>query len=838
MNKKTIIKAVVLPVVFLASLFGFSMLTHTENVNLVSEMPESTLPVVSLSYENKEINELYGYKDEIDVASTRDTITPLSDTLVLPVTIHAFDSYVESISYQVRTLDMERLLEDTQVSEFSQQDGEIVTQFQIQNLLEEEQEYMLIITLTCGGEEIHYYTRIIKAPDWNVGEAIEFALQFHETTFQPENVSSLSTYMEPSSEGDNTTLQKVTIHSSMSQLAWGDFEGEVLADPVPSVKDIGSASNTVVLNYMMAATGENGETEFYNVEEYFRLRYSAQNERMYLLDYERTMNELFRGSGDNLTEDGLLLGIRDTEVDYLANKDGTIVSFVQEGDLWSYNSNTNQLSLIYSFRGIEGTDSRNNNPNYDIRIVKMDDSGSVDFVVYGYMNRGTYEGRVGIGLYHYDRTANTVEERLFVQADQAYEMLKETWGTLFYVSGDDCFYMIAGEDLYRISLAEGEAEVLKSGLTEGSFSVSLDGRYIAWQEEGRENVLTVTDLESEEQWQTTGAAGERLLPVGFVESDFVYGISREADTSASTGDLIYKIVIMSQEQETVKEYERTGYYITNAYVEDSTVVLERVWQQGDSYTSVEPDTIKSQEIAAARNVTVETFSEGAKQTQVTLTLSRQLSEKTPQVLTPKEVQAEEKLVVTLETAPIENRYYVYARGRIVYSTDEVTEAIKTADDWSGAVIAENQRYIWRRGRDSSMSVAGEVLLGTETLSGVTGSMERCLAALLQKEGLSFDVSGRLAAGASPAEVLGEAMPEADIFNLTGLTVSEILYYVNQGNPVLALGEGGEPLLIVGYDALNVVLYYPQTNDTSRMGLNDSEDYFAAAGSVFVGYLKK
>ncbi len=836
MSKK-IIKAVVLPLVFLAALFGFSMLTHTENVNLVSEMPESTLPVIRLSCGDQPINELYGYRDEMDAASTRDTITPLADSLELPVTIEAHDSYVESISYQVRTLDMERLLEDTQVSAFSQEDGVISTQFQIQNLLTEGEEYMLIITLTCGGEEIHYYTRLILAPQWNAEESVQFALYFHGTTFS-ENVSALSTYMEPNSEGDNTTLQSVTIHSSMSQLAWGDFEGEVLNEPIPSVKEIGSSSNTVVLKYMMAGKGENGETEFYNVEEYFRLRYSPQNERMYLLDYQRTMNELFRGNGDNLTETGLLLGIRDPEVEYLANENGSIVSFVQEGDLWGYDSNTNQLSLIFSFRGIEGMDSRNNNQNYAIRIVKVNDSGSVDFAVYGYMNRGFYEGRVGIGLYHYDRTANTVEERLFVEADQAYEMLKENWGKLFYVSGDDCFYMLAGEDLYGISLADGQAEVLETGFSEERFAVSDDGRYLAWQEEGRENVLTVMDLETRGQWQTTGAEGEILLPVGFVESDFVYGIARETEMGTAAGDLMYKIVIMDQEQQVVKEYARDGYYVARAYVEDSTVVLDRVWQQGGVYTPVETDTIKSQELAASRNVKAETFSEGAKQTQVTLTLSHSLTGKAPQVLTPKEVQAEERLEVRLETAPVEHKYYVYARGRIVYSTFAAAKAIPEADDWSGAVVTDDQRYIWRRGRDTAASVADEAVLSEETLSAVTGSMDRCLAALLNKEGISFDVSGRLAAGISYVELLREAMPGADVLELNGLSVSEVLYFVNQGNPVLALGEGGAPLLIVGYDARNVTLYDPQTNDTRQMGLDDSEEYFAAAGSVFVGYLKE
>lgn len=47
----------------------------------------------------------------------------------------------------------------------------------------------------------------------------------------------------------------------------------------------------------MTATGDNGELEYYNVEEYYRVRYT--NDRMYLLNFERTMDEIFRAENDD-----------------------------------------------------------------------------------------------------------------------------------------------------------------------------------------------------------------------------------------------------------------------------------------------------------------------------------------------------------------------------------------------------------------------------------------------------------------------------------------------------------------------------------------------------------
>ncbi len=42
-----------------------------------------------------------------------------------------------------------------------------------------------------------------------------------------------------------------------------------------------------------------------------------------------------------------------------------------------------------------------------------------DFIVAGYMNRGRHEGESGVGLYHYDASSGTVEEKLFVDTNRS-----------------------------------------------------------------------------------------------------------------------------------------------------------------------------------------------------------------------------------------------------------------------------------------------------------------------------------------------------------------------------------------------------------------------------------
>ena len=129
-------------------------------------------------------------------------------------------------------------------------------------------------------------------PNAHVDESLKFVKEFHNTTFNSETSGTLSTYMEKTT-GDNTTLQFVSLNSSLKQLAWADFNGEQLTTPVPSIKEITDTYNVIVLDYVVTSIGEGGESEYYNVEEYYRVRYTSS--RMYLLNFERRMNQIFRG---------------------------------------------------------------------------------------------------------------------------------------------------------------------------------------------------------------------------------------------------------------------------------------------------------------------------------------------------------------------------------------------------------------------------------------------------------------------------------------------------------------------------------------------------------------
>lgn len=841
--QKGTIKAAVLLIIFILAVLIFGKMTNHVNEDLTTEMEEATLPVISLYQDDREINELHGYSVEMDAAYMRDTVTPIGEERILPITIQTYHTAVDTISYEIRSLDAERLIANADVTSYEEKRGRIAAELQIQNLLEAGEEYLLIIQLESGDESIYYYTRIVEPVDCYVDECLAFVMDFNDKTFNNETTGSLATYMEKTT-GDNTTLHYVSLNSSLKQVGWADFEGERLTDPVPSIKEITNTYNVIVLDYVVTSIGENGESEYYNVEEYYRVRYTTS--RIYLLNFERTMEQIFRGENHSISDKYIQLGIRSDEVDYKTNEAGNNVAFVQEGELWSYNTTENTLAKVFSFRGYEGIDVRENYREHDIKIVDVDEAGSVDYIVYGYMNRGIHEGEVGMAVYHYDSLSNTNEELVFIPSDRSYEVMKSELGQLMYVNeGGELFLMVDG-NVYGIDLNTLKTREIIAGLTDGTFAVSESNRFIAWIETTEEkrigsDCIHVMNLSNQKTIDIKESAGESMKPLGFMEEDFVYGIAKDSDIyEDAAGNItfpMYQIKILdvsSDEQEVLKTYEKAGYYVSDVVIEEYTMYLKRIRYNGTAYVSADQDMIMNREGDSGKLAEITSSTGGSKQTQIQIVLADTVSDKTPKLLTPRETILEEKRTVSLREENGTRHYYVYVKGDVVLATDNVTEAVIAANERMGVVIGDNLEYIWKRSRKATQPQFTDITVGTEDAEA--GSIAQCINAMLEKEGINISVGALIEGGETPKSILNNTMKDVNVLDLTGCNVEEILYYVSCGSPVFAMTGSSDAVLVIGYDNNNVVIFDPGMGTTYRKSIAEADEIFANAGNVFFTYL--
>lgn len=428
--KKTIIRIAVCVVVFLASALIIGSIMNQGHNNMTMEMAPATLPMITMESGGVACNELHGNTVEMDVAYQKDCITLLGEGRQANFTVDTFGREITGISTEVRSIDGSRLIENSEVTGWKANGKSFSVSLTLKDLIDTNTQYSLTLILELEGEQkVYYYTTILWNDDVHISEILEFATDFHGKLYDKEVAKELTKYLEPNSKlTDNGTFHKVNIHSSFQQITWGSLEP--VQEDAASIRLTQISGNVAsLLMDFVVSTGEGKNKIYYNVEEYYRVRYTS--ERMYLLDYERTMTQI-PDTTRMYANDKILLGITDENVDMMESADGNTVVFSDMGQLLSYNAATNGLTVIFSFYDKDNADRRTLYDNHGIKILDVDEGGNVKFAVYGYMNRGRHEGETGIQIISYDNSLNTIEEEVYIPYSKSYAVLKDEMEQLLY----------------------------------------------------------------------------------------------------------------------------------------------------------------------------------------------------------------------------------------------------------------------------------------------------------------------------------------------------------------------------------------------------------------------
>ena len=838
--KKALIKLGVSLAVFIASVLIISTIMNRGNTDLTAEMKSATCPLVYMEMKNQNINCLHGYATEMEGNYLRDSITPLQESRSLPIKIKTFGPAIKSLSYEVRSMDMQRLVEDTAVTDYTQEDanGFVSATLYLKDLIEPETEYLLVLKLNVGtSQEIRYYTRIINPGELYLTEKLDFVNEFHAKTFDKEQAKDLVKNMETNAEGDNSSFGYVDIHSNFDQLTWGDLNPRVVTDPDLKIKEMDSDYASIEMTYRVEV-----ESDLFDVKEFYRVRRGS--ERIYLMEFERTMDQVFDPDQTILVKDQLLLGIASKEPELSESTDGGILCFVKNNALYSYNNTTGYLSRLFSFWDKDNDDARTRINDHGIKVLSIDEAGNVRFMVYGYMNRGQHEGEVGAAIYYYDTMINSVEEEIYLPYTKSYELLKQDVQCLSYVNKRNQFYMMMDGTIYNIDLTSGNYETVVSELTENRFVVSEDNSVVAWQTGDSiytSDTICVMNLNGETPQEVKAGAGDTVVPLGFMDEDFIYGVARRSDIARdSMGRTVfpmYTVRIEDKEKNILKEYEQNNIYVTNIEVTDNVINLERLQKDPETgnYTIIANDQIMNNLIeTTGRNVLKEVVT-AERETTLQVTLMRESSYKMSKLLTPKQVLYEGNQNVTLDLADhIIDRYYVYAHGGITGVYTDEAEAVNEAVRQYGVVVDDSCAYVWAYGsRASSKELEG---ISEEQVSEGRSSLAICLDEMLKSAGAYKETAELLSSGKNAMEILQENA-EAHILELTGCSLDSVLYYVNRGFPVMVTLGGDESMLIVGYDEKNTIVLNPIEGTISKMGMNDSDDLFTQYGNKYITFIK-
>lgn len=806
----------VLLVVFILGVAGTAFLMNNETTDDRSDMNDAVLPEVMVQFGDVLTNRMYGYRQPMEADFVRDSVTPLDTTKKLTLVVNPYDTKVRNLSYEIRTSDGSKVMENRTIKSLDTgSDGYLRTEIEISSGLLMNQEYSLQITLSTNHGDAYYYTRVVSRSATYTEQYAKFAGDFVQMSLDKTQVDNLAAYLETSDSASSRNFAGLNINSPLADISWGNLNPQLSKAGIPVIKDINETTASISIEYEISAQNENGNTEYYLVTDFYRMRYDET--RIRLLDFKRSASEIFDPSLSVISNSGLLLGVRSKDVDYLTNEDGSVTAFTQNGDIWSYVPDTGKFVEIFTFRRDTESDFRDARVEHDIKLLSVENNGDVDFMVYGYMNRGAHEGYSGVGIYHYNNDQGAIEEQVFIPCTESFEFLQEDLGTLSYVNqSGQLFIMIAG-NLYQINIDENTYEVLADHIDSDDFGVSVTNAHAAWKSESGDYAgqIEFIDFDTMERRRIAPEASQKLDLLGFMNEDLIYGIVLDGDTLPNaTGYMIDGITTFRIEgfDGTVKkEYHQDGLYVAGVTVGTTLMEFTLVQKSGDIYKGVKKDNIMNNSTAATDKTSVEQTSSSRQGVIVRLTSEDSPSSEEPLILYAKVRNAGEKVVdIQVDKSSVEEVYYVYAGGGLDSVWTDPAKAVQRADKQTGVVLNRAQQYVWERG-----NMKTQITLNTTDIPEIIRTA-------------SLDVQN-LQNG------LGDS---AKVIDLTGCSLENVLYEVSAQRAVIARTGSDSSVVIVGYDQYNTYLLDPSTGEVKPYGMNDSTALFKNAGNMFITYLEQ
>lgn len=818
--------------------FGKTIPAISVNTETATSLQDSTFPIVYLQTQSYTINTLHGYSSELDSGMVRESITPLNADKVFTARINQNESKIKRLDYELKDIGNNKIIESNSLTAFDVDKNYRIVRIKITQSLDTSKEYGFQITLTTNlSKKIHFYTRLkYYDNDFFLSQKLDFIKQFHNATFKKSSDIKLENYLEANTNS-NTSFANVNIHSSKKMITWKNLKPKIISEVVPTIKEINIETASVFQDYYVSLHTDSTK-EIYHVKEFYRVRYSGN--RIYLLAFNRTMESFFNPRLISVTKSEIKLGVTSkTDFDITSSDDNKKIAFVRNGSLWYYDLKENLLSNVFSFEKNKSDYLRDHYDQHDVRILNMDDSGNINFMVYGYMNCGDYEGRVGILLYSYNAEKNHITERVYIPLLTTYQQLKEDLGKFCYVNKKNIFYFSLNDSVYAYNMSSKRYEILTAHASADHFSMLKSAKCFVWSNSGKKSYadsITILDLDTDKRLTVSAPSGKNIVVLGTIDTNIVYGYAKNSDVYESpTGEIIqpaYQLVISDCKGNILRRYSAKNRYVIGATVEDNAIHLTRVKRSNSKFVPASNETIMNQLSQKAEYISVTTRVTEKMLTEKYISLPAGY-----EMISIPETNSTEHIMVTDNTtlhltekdANRVTKYYIYANGEITQSVTSCAKAITIADKQMGTVMDNKSHIIWERGGRFFSKKISTISYPDDTSSTMKASIQMLLQAA------QITVSTSELRGKSMISMLKRHLTTP--VSLSGCTLDQILYFVSNEKPVIGMLDNTHAVLITEYDTSSVTWMDPMTRRKRKSSLTAAENLFKKAGYHFISYIE-
>jgi len=773
-----------------------------QEVIYYSEIEECTIPTISMEYHGREVNRIFGYAEEMDFKYIRDSLFVLDDSYDIPINVQLLGNVIRNIEFSLYDLDNKSLIQQSSANDLKMSGEDNMTAIlKIDNVISQDKEYFADIMLEDNtGRNLHYYTRVMFNSTSPLEPMMNLALEHHDAMYDRSKYDYLVQFQEPNSAvNDSTNFGDISLSSTVNSMSWGTMGVHVITPPVINIVDLDGDIAFFRLIYQVGRTNDSGTLEYYNVSEYYRTR--MYGESQFILSYERKADQIFVPSASDIGNKSILVGIaHDLNYQTMTNPACNLNVFVAGKSVWFMDTDSKTLQKVFSFETVP-TDIRQNYDQHDIKLLKIDDTGDFQFIVYGYMNRGMHEGHAGIGLYTYSYEKNEVREDIFIPSQLPYQVLKNSIGSLCYLNNSGILYIMLDEFVYALDSAANKATLLVSGLNENNFKASADGKMLAWQDGGLNNdavKINVMNLENETSYSVEAQEGKNIKVLGFLNQDLVYGEGDEGHTYTTADGEEYLLmddlyVLNSNQIIQSQEHSSRGYFTTSV-VEHNRVVINRAARVGNDFVKSEEFTLFSTNMENLPTTSTYNIYDEDRRTINYIEVVKTMESNKP-------AKINDSMKITLSSAQASDvgdmisdsgKYYIYAAGEIVDILTNPADAILRAYYSTGVAVTDDGYFYRRASRPTTVEL-------TE------GAVSKAI----------------------------QAYEDNTALNITGIYLMQALYYTGRKIPVI-WEWGDQTYIICGYDLFdNLMLKNIYTGEDMLVAYDDIDPIFDESGRCFI-----
>ncbi len=849
----------ILCLVFIAALIYFyrRIPEHTyEAEKMTVAASRATLPVVSFGVDGAEINLTLGYTFLPEESLMRQSITPVGPDQSFQVLIDQKESIVKRVTVTVMDVESSTVAEEVSIMALKERDdGRIYAPVTLTQNYARNLEYNLRITLTTNeGKNIFYYTRLLVTGDKAIAEKLAFSRIFHDSVLDYDGKYEMEKYLESTAVNSGYDYARVTLSDSLDVVGYGSMKPTQILCHVPTVTEYNNRYLSVSMDYWLEiVTGDARETVRAN-EEY---RYLSEGKKLLLYNYTRTLNAKFDGTLTSISKNQLKIGLTtDTELSYRLSDNEKYLLFVRDGAVWEYDMKSNTMVRVYGI-SVNGRDyARYDNREHDYKLISLDDEGNADFVFYGYIPRGEYEGRVGILLYRYYAEERRIEEMMFVPVSVPYDVLKEEFGKFTYCNNYDEFYFTLYDTLYLYRTLVNDFSVVSGEMSE-KWVHFPEHNLLVYQEDAdtKDNrALLFYDLENRVATRKAAPAGERIALLGTIDNRIVYGLAREEDvTFRENGEdcvPMYKLIIEETDGTPVETYVPDNKYIAGAKVKGNVismtlckktkVVSVPVKNPDGTETTVERPIFADAGEDIILNIRANEEEPVSITYRTTDLMHREYYLNLPKSFRLETIPRSSETVFTVVTGNtsvrmdgwLRNRYYVEAFGKIYLAGNDLGECIATADKYYGSVMDSRGKVIWKRGYKAT----GATLKNFPKVSPAdTDSTEQAILQMF----FDYKGSGIDAKNCNLNEKAFLRWMEGNVpgtpVSIEGVTLSQMLNFISEGKPVAAR-YNDRMIMIISYSNSLITYVDPQDGKTYIRDIKKIQSMLAA-DTVYYTYIE-